>query len=57
LKRTGHYDGPVTDVFDEHTRKALWALVGIENLEERWNGEGDHIDKEPLLPAKPVELV
>lgn len=45
LGRTGHYDGPQTGVFDEVTRKALRALVGEENLEERWNGEGDMIDK------------
>ena len=45
LQRTGHYDGPVTGVFDEVTRKSLCTLVGIENLEERWNGEGDMIDR------------
>lgn len=45
LQRTGHYSGPVTGTFDAATRKALHALVGIENLEERWNGEGDTIDK------------
>jgi uncharacterized Ntn-hydrolase superfamily protein len=46
LRRTGHYDGPATGVFDEVTRKALWDLVGMENLEERWNGEGDMIDRQ-----------
>jgi uncharacterized Ntn-hydrolase superfamily protein len=45
LRRTGHYDGPATGVPDEPTRKALRALVGIENLEERWDGEGDDIDR------------
>ena len=45
LRRTGHYDGAVTGVFDEVTRKALRTLVGIENLEERWDGEGDMIDR------------
>ncbi len=45
LQRAGHYDGPVTGVFDEQTRKALRVLVGIENLEERWTGEGDMIDR------------
>jgi uncharacterized Ntn-hydrolase superfamily protein len=45
LRRTGQYDGPATGVFDDSTRKALRALVGIENLEERWNGEGDDIDR------------
>jgi uncharacterized Ntn-hydrolase superfamily protein len=46
LRRTGHYGGPSTGVFDEVTRKALRALVGMENLEERWNGEGDMIDRQ-----------
>jgi uncharacterized Ntn-hydrolase superfamily protein len=45
LQRTGHYSGPTTGVFDAGTRKALRALVGTENLEERWNGEGDEIDR------------
>jgi uncharacterized Ntn-hydrolase superfamily protein len=46
VRRTGHYDGPQTGVLDEATRKALRTLVGIENLEERWNGEGDTIDRQ-----------
>ena len=45
LRRTGHYDGPQDGLFTEETRKALRALVGMENLEERWDGEGDQIDK------------
>jgi uncharacterized Ntn-hydrolase superfamily protein len=45
LMRTGHYAGPSSGVFDTPTRKALRALVGEENLEERWNGEGQMIDK------------
>lgn len=45
LRRTGHFDGPQSGDFDETTREALWALVGIENLEDRWNGEGDVIDR------------
>lgn len=44
LRRTGHYDGPVTGEFDETTRQALNTLVGMENLEERWDGGGDQID-------------
>ena len=48
LTRTGHYDGPQNGVFDEATRKALRALVGQENLEERWTGEEDDIDLEAL---------
>jgi uncharacterized Ntn-hydrolase superfamily protein len=45
LAKTGHYHGPQTGTFSEETRKALRELVGTENLEERWNGEGDMIDK------------
>ncbi len=43
--KTGHYDGPVTGVFDDETRKSLRALIGQENLEERWDGSSDKIDK------------
>lgn len=46
LRRTGHFDGPSSGAFDEVTRKALRGLVGMENLEERWNGEGDMIDRQ-----------
>jgi uncharacterized Ntn-hydrolase superfamily protein len=45
LRRAGRYDGPATGVFDDATRKALRSLVGIENLEERWDGEGEDIDR------------
>jgi uncharacterized Ntn-hydrolase superfamily protein len=45
LTRTGHYRGPVNGTFDDTTRKALWSLVGSENLEERWDGTGEVIDK------------
>lgn len=45
LRRTGHYDGPASGAFDEATRRALRALVGQENLEERWDGTGDEIDR------------
>jgi len=45
MQKTGHYDGPVSGRFDETTRTALRALVGEENLEDRWNGEGDVIDR------------
>jgi uncharacterized Ntn-hydrolase superfamily protein len=48
MKRSGHYSGEVSGAFDEETRKALRALVGAENLEERWNGEGDQIDRKAL---------
>jgi len=45
LHRTGHYTGPVNGDFDAATRAALITLVGIENLEERWDGAGDKIDR------------
>lgn len=48
LTRTGHYQGQLTGQFDETTRKALWALVGEENLEERWDGTGNVIDRVAL---------
>ena len=48
LTRTGHYEGKSSGVFDEETRKALRALVGNENLEERWDGTGDSIDRMAL---------
>ena len=38
--------GPATTTFDGPTRKGLNTLVGIENLEERWDGEGDVIDRQ-----------
>ncbi len=46
LQRTGHYTGPLTGVFDQATRQALRDLVGRENLEERWDGSGDVIDRQ-----------
>ena len=45
LCRTGEYDGPVDGKFDEKTHQALRSLVGKENLEERWDGKGDVIDR------------
>ncbi len=46
LLRSGHYSGAVTGVFDAATRESLRTLVGIENLEERWDGEEDGIDRQ-----------
>ena len=48
LRKTGHYAGPLHGQFDDETRRALRTLVGIENLEERWNGEGNMIDRKVL---------
>ena len=46
LQKTGYYNGPQSGIFDKTTRKALWAMVGTENLEERWDGSGDLIDRQ-----------
>lgn len=60
VQETGHYQGPISGSFDEETRKALRALVGQENLEERWDGSGEKIDlkvieylKEKFLAEEP----
>jgi uncharacterized Ntn-hydrolase superfamily protein len=45
LVQTGDYEGAVTGSFDAATRKALRALVGRENLEERWKGDEEVIDR------------
>jgi uncharacterized Ntn-hydrolase superfamily protein len=45
LTRTGDYTGPVSGDFDDRSRRALRDLVGRENLEERWDGKGDQIDR------------
>lgn len=34
--RLGHFSGDITGQWDEASRQAFWALVGNENLEERW---------------------
>jgi len=44
MKKTGHYQGGISGNFDAVTRSALRDLVGEENLEERWSGEGKMID-------------
>lgn len=46
LVKTGHLAGPPANSFDEPARKALRKLVGMENLEERWPGDGDMIDRQ-----------
>ncbi|AEB11381.1 DUF1028 domain-containing protein [Marinithermus hydrothermalis] len=43
LKREGYYTGPVTGAWDEATEAAFRALIGVENLEERYAG-GAEID-------------
>jgi uncharacterized Ntn-hydrolase superfamily protein len=48
LLRTGYYTGEVSGTFDELTRRALRALAGVENLEERWEGHEDAIPNDVL---------
>ncbi len=45
LKRSGHYVGRLTGQYDDATRNALRALVGIENLEERCREQEALIDR------------
>jgi len=45
LKRSGHYSGRLTGQYDDATRIALRALVGIENLEERCRQDEAMIDR------------
>jgi uncharacterized Ntn-hydrolase superfamily protein len=42
--KTGWYRGPVHGEYDATTRAALRALIGVENLEERFNEEEGAID-------------
>lgn len=44
MQATGHYEGEITGIFDDASQAAARALVGAENLEERWDGSGDQID-------------
>jgi uncharacterized Ntn-hydrolase superfamily protein len=46
LQSAGYRREPPDGAFDEATRSQLSMLVGIENLEDRWNGEGDQIDRQ-----------
>jgi len=39
LQRTGYYHGPISGVYDEHSKKALRDFVNTENLEERWRDD------------------
>jgi uncharacterized Ntn-hydrolase superfamily protein len=38
-RRSGYYTGPLVSEYDETLRKAVENLVGMENLEERWQTE------------------
>jgi uncharacterized Ntn-hydrolase superfamily protein len=51
LKRLGLYRGEVDGVFGEETERAFLALVGMENLEERYGG-GPEVDEATLAYLK-----
>lgn len=42
LRRQGYYTGDISGVWDDASKHAFWAMVGNENLEERWR-----IDRAP----------
>ena len=44
MKKTGHFKDEISGLVNEGTVTALKALVGEENLEERWNGDENTID-------------
>jgi uncharacterized Ntn-hydrolase superfamily protein len=41
MVRAGYYTGQINGRWDDASRQAFWALVGNENLEERWSLDGD----------------
>jgi uncharacterized Ntn-hydrolase superfamily protein len=49
-QRLGYYQGDVSGMWDAASKQAFWAMVGNENLEERWHIEGktDAIDRVAL---------
>ncbi|GAB5602955.1 DUF1028 domain-containing protein [Thermus sp. FJN-A] len=51
LRRLGLYAGEVHGTFDEATERAFLALVGMENLEERYQG-GMEVDEATLSYLK-----
>jgi len=44
MKKTGHYKDEITGLVTDGTITSLKAIVGEENLEERWNGDENMID-------------
>ena len=39
-----HYHGRITGIYDDETRRAVEALVRVENLEDRWPFGSDQVD-------------
>jgi uncharacterized Ntn-hydrolase superfamily protein len=48
LRWAGYYDGPTTGKYDAPTRKALSALIGNENFEERFDEEKGLISRQVM---------
>ena len=48
MKKTGHFQDDINGLVNEKTLSALRALVGEENLEERWNGDPAVIDNKVI---------
>ncbi|MCX7601655.1 MAG: DUF1028 domain-containing protein [Meiothermus sp.] len=51
LKQQGHYSGAISGVWDEATERAFATLIGMENLEERYQG-GPALDEVALRYLK-----
>lgn len=47
LQQNGYYTGAAHGVWDDASKQGFWAMVGSENLEERWSLETapDYIDR------------
>ena len=37
IRRSGHYSGQISGVWNDAVKSAFWDFVGEENLEERWS--------------------
>jgi uncharacterized Ntn-hydrolase superfamily protein len=48
LRWAGYYDGPISGAYDAPTRKAMSALVGNENFEERFHEEKGLISRQVM---------
>ena len=50
MREQGYYSGEASGEWDDISKHAFWAMVGNENLEERWNihENADHIDSVAL---------
>lgn len=50
LQQNGYYTGAAHGVWDDASKQGFWAMVGSENLEERWSLETtpDYIDRVAL---------